>query len=249
MTETLETFEISNGYDRDSLKSAKDKAANLRHELNGENPMLAIISSLTLRFDEGYSFEKAGVRKFDLPSDAINNPDQYIKPLDIVSRRIGDSSLHHVAVYLGNRQVAHIYDPDSSFSSSSSGNKARKDSWSEFLVSHIAKAIVEGYKEGKYDVFEENCEHFASEIVLGIDFSRQAEARKKAIGMVAESLLMNDPQAPLPYFFPDPSSFTEEINLQSKINETNEKLDNLAKHKTSAVENKVKEIKNHDESQ
>lgn len=107
----------------------------------------------------------------------------------------------------------------------------------------MAKAVVDKYREGNYDVFEENCEHFASMIVYGIDFSEQAEKRRKIVGIFAESLLMSDPNDPFPLFTPDPSHFEEEINLQSKINEANNKLDNLAKYKTSEVEGKKNEIK------
>jgi len=67
------------------LTSAQREAEQVRNKLkNHSNPILMIFSSLILRFDEGYSFEKAGVKKFSLSSDAINDPDQYIKPLDIV---------------------------------------------------------------------------------------------------------------------------------------------------------------------
>jgi len=45
ISEILETFEISSGYDKNSLESAKNRASNLRIELNGENPILAIIGS------------------------------------------------------------------------------------------------------------------------------------------------------------------------------------------------------------
>ncbi|CAG8815776.1 7074_t:CDS:2, partial [Gigaspora margarita] len=56
-----------------------------------------------------------GVRRFDLSSDAINNPDRYIKPLDIVKvkKRSWGTNYNHVSVYLGNDEVCHVWDPDS----------------------------------------------------------------------------------------------------------------------------------------
>lgn len=97
------------------LPNAQREAEQIRSKLkNHPNPILMIFSSLTLRFDEGYSFEKAGVRKFDLPSDALNNPDRYIKPLDVVKvgkeQMFGLAKYQHVAIYLGSRKVCHIYD-------------------------------------------------------------------------------------------------------------------------------------------
>jgi hypothetical protein len=47
MPKILEKFEISNGYDKYSLDSAKRKANSLRSELDGDNPILAIIGSNT----------------------------------------------------------------------------------------------------------------------------------------------------------------------------------------------------------
>jgi len=42
-SEILQKFEISNGYDKSSLGSAQNRASGLRNELNGENPILAIV--------------------------------------------------------------------------------------------------------------------------------------------------------------------------------------------------------------
>src|SRR5947208_16651951 len=98
------------------LPNAQREAEQVRNKLkNHSNPILMIFSSLTLRFNEGYSFEKAGVMKYDLPADAINNPDQYIRPLDIVKveKRTWGTNYNHVCIYLGNGKVCHVWDPNS----------------------------------------------------------------------------------------------------------------------------------------
>src|SRR4051812_34011140 len=44
----------------------------------------------------------------------INNPDDYLRPFDIVYRKSHFSGNCHVAVYLGNKKVCHIYNPEGS---------------------------------------------------------------------------------------------------------------------------------------
>jgi hypothetical protein len=46
------------------------------------------------------------VEAINLP-DYINNPDDYLKPLDIVKTGGRDDKYYHAGVYLGSRKVAH----------------------------------------------------------------------------------------------------------------------------------------------
>lgn len=188
-----------------------------------------------------------------------------------VGKKWGGVNFQHVGVYLGKKQVCHVWDPDIK-----SNNKVRIDSWRMFLidrtnsperhhciipfknfntmVKQIAKAVVEKYREGNYDILGSNCENFANMIVHGLDFSQQGEKFSK--GYITKSFSSIESYYSRHNIVQMLANEREwekradiEFDLKNKIKETNDKLDNLAKYKNSEVENKIKEIKNYDENE
>jgi len=170
---------------------------------------------------------------------AKNNPDDYFKPLDIVKIFIhsrydsNKEGTRHTGIYLGNRQVCHLFVV----------NRATKkfeimsESWEKFLgiipsankmiryhpvipfkhkdkiVEHIAKSItsVNVYyppesktssasfdHDSKYNLYNNNCEHPVNKCVLGLNFSEYAEKLTE--------------------------SYTKELDISKKIDETNKEF-------------------------
>ena len=180
-----------------SIGEAKRKSDLIEKKLLGEDevyknhPILALLEwgDKSIYFSD--IVKKARVAK----SNALTNSDVYIKEHDVIGIRINNTTTYHIAVYLGNNQVAHIRGlanvPSEQW-------KAQQDSISEFLKSresdevilnrliipfkkpelireHIRKAIAAKYGEGKYNVVSNNCEHFATLCVTGVKFSSQVE--------------------------------------------------------------------------
>jgi len=48
----------------------------------------------------------------------------------------------------------------------------------EQIIQHIARSIVGEFGKGEYDLFENNCEHFANMMVFGINYSYQGSDGK-----------------------------------------------------------------------
>jgi len=151
----------------------------------------------------GYEGKKA-IRGFYLPDDAENNPEQYLKPLDIVERSINKpDGYRHVGIYLGKGHVAHFYDSSPNKQENKARSKFRIDSWQEFLrynpsggkivrnvifvpykkpklvKEHIARVLSsEERGEGSYCLIFNNCQHAVNEILTGIKFSDEATKYK-----------------------------------------------------------------------
>ncbi|RIA86060.1 hypothetical protein C1645_829859 [Glomus cerebriforme] len=83
----------------------KNKTRKLEKKIHSENPILAVMSNSEISIKDIIDFS---VSQTELPSEAINNPDNYLLPLDIVSRPIGMTGLRHFAIYLGNEMVVHL---------------------------------------------------------------------------------------------------------------------------------------------
>jgi hypothetical protein len=96
----------------------KNKTKRLETKIQSENPILAVMSDSEISLKDIIKFS---VLVNELPSDVINNPDQYLLPLDIVSRPIAKMSFRHYAIYLGNKKVVHI-----------TGEGTKCESWDEF---------------------------------------------------------------------------------------------------------------------
>lgn len=97
-----------------SLPAAKNRAVAVKEKLKSENPILALYNS-----NKSYSIAEEIIHpphilKFKLPRDKNenypNNPDDHIKPLDIVwiEKEKLDVRFFHVGVYLGNNKVCHV---------------------------------------------------------------------------------------------------------------------------------------------
>lgn len=91
-------------------KTISKKIENIKEKLNSERPFLIIFlnnSFLNSIFASNCFFGKERISKKKL--EDIDNPDEYIRPLDIVLRKIS-SLTNHVGIYLGNKKVCHISD-------------------------------------------------------------------------------------------------------------------------------------------
>ena len=177
------------------LSSAQGETNWLRGMLtSSSNPILLIHPSCNYNYASFNNLVSEPYVKIDYSASTSD-----FKPLDIVwvkkqGRLIGIPLLKyfHVCVYLGKGMVCHIHSP-----SGKKNNGAKTDSWAEFLsgridlpirfhpvvpfkhkdkiIEHIAKASVNKYKLGKYDLTGDNCEHFVNAIVLGIYYSQQVD--------------------------------------------------------------------------
>jgi len=141
-SESLQKFEISNGYDRYNLANVKNKANSIRNELDSDNPILAIHPSANSYVSFSSLITSPYVIKIDNIPSWTSEPDKYLRPLDIAwvrCEKVG-KSFWHVGVYLGNNQVCHFtkdkknttIDPWSYFLSESKGSLYRLSSCNSF---------------------------------------------------------------------------------------------------------------------
>ena len=140
-----------------SFSSAQGKATNLRANLqNSANPILEVFPNPNSSTSFNSLVSWPYVVKRDLPYEPIGtryqftvnysiNPEDYIKPLDIVwveKTRVFDPSMlsdggfqyFHVCVYLGNNKVCHI---------SGDNQGAKIESWRDFIQDPIV-SLSEG---------------------------------------------------------------------------------------------------------
>jgi hypothetical protein len=108
-----------------SPRSARKKLINLEADrikkwLSESYKPAVALHSLFFIFDRrGVFFDTYFIRpsfensesliiKEKIRGDLLQNPDDHIKPLDVVKRKIRGTTLYHFAVYLGNKKVVHI---------------------------------------------------------------------------------------------------------------------------------------------
>ncbi|RHZ35222.1 hypothetical protein [endosymbiont GvMRE of Glomus versiforme] len=150
-----------NGNDRDRI----------RRELSSDNPILALAPTSNW-ISVGEIIKSPYVNIKTLPSEAKNNPDRYILPLDIVKRPIGTSGFYHFAIYLGDKWVVHItgkeegvnFDSWYNFCNPSGGSSSSAGLGSgtitkyhpvvpfkqyEIVYPHIANAIASSYGKAR----------------------------------------------------------------------------------------------------
>jgi hypothetical protein len=95
----------------------KNKIKKLESKIQSEDPILSVMSDSEISLKDIIDFS---VLNNELPSDAINNPDQYLLPLDIVSRPTF-MGFRHYGIYLGNKKVVHF-----------TGKETKTETWDEF---------------------------------------------------------------------------------------------------------------------
>lgn len=183
--------------DHSNLAEAKNKLAEIKKKLNGNNPVLAIYSNVEAKSG---NFQFKNILKVKLDKVGF-----FVKPLDIL--KINRGGYEHVAIYLGNEQVCHISGAEGStggLSNKINSPGAKIESWKKFLdrnsieditkyhpiipfkrpekiIENIKKVVLNGYGKGEYHLTEKNCEHFANKCVYGIDYSDQVEKMKTYI--------------------------------------------------------------------
>jgi hypothetical protein len=120
------------------LEDAENEADKLVERLGDENnpyPVCAVFEKVGDVFKAfSISAEIKGVA--GIYSNVKKNPDGYFKFGDIAWRKIKSTNFfapHHVAIYLGNGYVVHIYDESPDKKENQKLAKARIDTWEEFL--------------------------------------------------------------------------------------------------------------------
>ncbi|CAG8596642.1 1769_t:CDS:10, partial [Racocetra persica] len=115
--------------------------------------------------------------------------DDHIKPYDIIKVGRRGGIYRHVAVYLGNGEVAHVNNPEGKATSQARINKLdiflKGETEIEvnhpfipfkrqtLIKRHIDIAVNAKYGKGKYSLISSNCEHFATMCVYGLGICRQ----------------------------------------------------------------------------
>ncbi|CAI2168496.1 18539_t:CDS:2 [Funneliformis geosporum] len=157
---------------------------NFRDELQkSEHPGVEIHNNIyTTKLPPlNQDYKNVSKRKIKISNDF--NPDDYIRKYDIVERKIKElfGFAHHFAIYLGNGEVAHI---------SHSEREKNKGQFveihhpfipfkkPELIQKHVDIAINAKYGEGEYELLGNNCEHFATKCVYGLEMSRQSGSTK-----------------------------------------------------------------------
>jgi len=179
---------------------------------------------------------------------AKNNPDDYFKPLDIVkifAPRSNGRWMVHTGIYLGKGKICHLYvnketrevvvadeNLNQLFRALEGADKMiryhpvipfkHKDK----IIEHIAKSItlrngssfhskissVSPEYNSEYNINNNNCEHMVNKCVLGLNFSELAETEKYK------------------------NSYTKELNIPEKLDETNREFDRKYNYKGSISE-------------
>ncbi|CAH1756432.1 13156_t:CDS:2 [Entrophospora sp. SA101] len=128
--------------------------------LNGDHPAVELYNNIytTELPSLNQNYKNVSKKEIEIPTQF--EPDDYIRPYDIIKRKIKGTLAYHYAIYLGNKQVVHI-----------SGKEVI-----ELIQEHIDIAEKVRYGQGKYKLFGNNCEHFATMCVYGLGMSQQAKS-------------------------------------------------------------------------
>lgn len=165
------------------------------------------------------------------------NPDNYIKPFDILKTSAKTKDVIHTGIYLGNGKVYHnlftgiILDDWKDFGVRV-GHPDRMLRYHpvvafknpEKIREHVAKCVESG--SWKFDIRENNCEHFANKCVLGLNLSEHVEMKKPERGY-SQKQLNGSP------------------SLSSETSQTNSSLDSLIGYNPSYRISKIKEHNTH----
>uniref|UniRef100_A0A914ZG81 LRAT domain-containing protein n=1 Tax=Panagrolaimus superbus TaxID=310955 RepID=A0A914ZG81_9BILA len=151
------------------------------------------------KLEEGVFDVHVSHRIRKLPSDAYSNPDKYLKPGDHIQRRLDGMVpfVNHEGVYIGDGLVAHINtETATAMAKTVLSDKreayARIDTFQKFVSSEDQEVRIivhclrrrsrddicltarrlaeERYRSGEYNLLQQNCQHFASYCVLGVEW-------------------------------------------------------------------------------
>ncbi|CAI2195068.1 18332_t:CDS:2, partial [Funneliformis geosporum] len=115
-----------------------------------------------------------------------DNPNNYIKPYDIIKVNRKSGLYQHAAIYLGEGKVAHVNNPEGKVEIHHPFIPFKKP---ELIQKHIDIAVKVKYGEGKYHLLKDNCEHFATMCVYGLGMSRQRLSTINSITRKSDYLL------------------------------------------------------------
>ncbi|CAG8636455.1 363_t:CDS:2 [Ambispora gerdemannii] len=174
MSEVLETKWIDSGLD---WSDAKSKAYNVEGKLKGDNPILYKSPSLELKYNENYySFKDVKSTELSLPSyDVENNPDNYLKPLDIVKVHVPNGWKNFLKFLGSPNKVVRLH-PVVPYK--------HKDKVISSLAESVEGAVKYFEKRGRFrtrvdnDGKSNNCEHFVNLATHGVDISEFTEKKK-----------------------------------------------------------------------
>lgn len=174
-----------------TFSGAKEEAEKLRNEMQKPNFRLVVQSNGD---QMPFPFQPSGNMRLCYYSvingkEALNNPDLYFLPGDHVQvkRTISGLTYHHAAIYIGNKRVIQVSDPDAGHSKERA--RVNEADWSafhcgdsEFIVCFpklkfrsnpdvvkVAKSKI-GLYENEYKVFSKNCQHFATSCQFDVGF-------------------------------------------------------------------------------
>ena len=170
-------------------------------------PIIGFLNDKEFRASEEYGYDDIGdkirhtlnqslwTHSLDL---YVGEADNYLRPFDIIE--ISRGAYRHYAIYLGKGYICH-FSGDKVGSSGSGSMKVEKSTLRNLfegdthrsikiirrvvkfkskdkIIENIARAIASEYGKNQYDLFENNCEHFANMITLGINYSGQGNGLK-----------------------------------------------------------------------
>uniref|UniRef100_A0AC35FXS6 LRAT domain-containing protein n=1 Tax=Panagrolaimus sp. PS1159 TaxID=55785 RepID=A0AC35FXS6_9BILA len=156
------------------------------------------------KLEEGIFDAHVSHRIRKLPSDAFLNPDKYLKPGDHIQRRLDGCIpfINHEGIYIGDGQVCHINtETATAMAKTVLSDKreahARIDKFQKFVSSEDQEVRIlvhclrrrsredicstarrlaeERYRAGEYNLLQQNCQHFASYCVLGVEWMSDKE--------------------------------------------------------------------------
>lgn len=186
-----------------------------------------------------------------------SNLDYYVKPFDVIKikkdeRKWTGKTYYHFGVYLGNNKVLHLqgdskganihpWEEDEYFLDGAVSHLTVYHPVIPFkhhtkIIEHAARAYWGDYGKNEYCLTNQNCEHFAWSIVLGINFSQQVAEEPTKFGCAAQLCRHCGPST-------EKNNGKTFICLKNEIDETNTKFNNLARDKEDLVRSKIEELK------
>lgn len=174
------------------------------------NVVTAVIRHLAEGTFETRDFSNVKIIK-KTPSDCAKNPDSYLKRGDIVQTNF-ILVANHEGIYIGNGKVIHV----SGHGGGKSASVAREGNLLGDFVSNASDGIRvfvlrvrfrtpeeiarqaekyrdEQFRAGEYDLFKQNCQHFAALCAFGVEYSGDLERLRSnfnQIIMAGRSLFM-----------------------------------------------------------